>query len=113
MNKALYSTGVLLVSLLTLSVSAGRQGDPQPPPQTKAMPTAAPVRPGAGFGEIPLQFIPNRGQTANQVAFYVQGRDKTVFFAEDGLTFALGADSPGRWVVKLDFVDPNDDVRLV
>ena len=60
------------------------------------------------FGKIPLYFVPNEGQVDGPAAFYVQGKDKTIYFAPGGLTFALSgppARPPaGRWVVKLDFV---------
>ena len=83
------------------------------------------------FGKIPLQFIPNQGQMDGQVAYYVQGRDKTIYFTSEGLTFVLaeqvqkdgkkqpgpvdsnGSDATQRWVVKLDFVDSNADAKPV
>lgn len=60
-------------------------------------------------GSMPLHFIENRGQLDGSVAFYVQGRDKAVYFTHDGATFRLfdpSADVAGAqsWVVKLDFV---------
>lgn len=75
-----------------------------------------------GFGKLPLQFIPNEGQTDKAVGYYVEGRDKTIYFAAEGLTFALApserdetalpaARSASRWVVKLDFVDARKDAR--
>ncbi len=56
------------------------------------MPPVVPVvspRIGADFERIPLQFIPNEGQVDGPAAFYIQGRDKTVYFAAEGLTFLL------------------------
>ena len=68
------------------------------------------------------------------VAFYVQGKDKTLYFGPDGITFSLydlteGASRQSggpkaeverdrslpqpRWNVKLDFVSANPDVRPV
>ena len=41
------------------------------------------------YGRIPLQFIPNAGQVDGPAAFYIQGRDKTIYFAPEGLTFVL------------------------
>jgi hypothetical protein len=41
------------------------------------------------FGKISLQFIPNEGQVDNYVPYYVQGRDKTIYFTPKGLTFVL------------------------
>ncbi len=85
------------------------------------------------YGEMPLYFIANQGQLHEDVAFYVQGSDKTLYFTSSGVTFALvGGETntgmepiPGveaeflprtkpvsseRWAVKLDFVDANPSV---
>jgi hypothetical protein len=66
-----------------------------------------------------------------RVSFYVQGRDKTIYFTPEGLTFTLAQqkqevgknrlargeettpESTQRWVVKLDFVDSNADAKPV
>ena len=84
----------------------------------------------ASSDQLPLYFVENQGQVDNHhVSHYVQGRDRTIYFAPDGLTFALLggpatgvrqpdpatqapsrlAEPPGRsrWVVKLDFLASN------
>jgi len=72
---------------------------------------------------LPLYFIENKGQLDPRVAYYVQGKDKTLYFTEDGITYVLtekGNSLPSirkasfggkeesitqrSWVVKLDFV---------
>ena len=61
---------------------------------------------------MPLQFIPNEGQVEGPAVFYVPGKDKTVYFAAEGLTFVLHGQresTPERWVVKLDFVGSNPE----
>jgi hypothetical protein len=99
------------------------------------------------YGRMPLYFIPNTGQMDSQVAYYVQGKDKSLYFTPEGVTFALSRaknaegnrSSPAsqgrsmgklsararvkarnsapvaseRWVVKLDFVGANRDVRPI
>ncbi|MEW6742933.1 MAG: SBBP repeat-containing protein [Planctomycetota bacterium] len=61
------------------------------------------------FGNLPLYFVENRGQLDEQVAYYVKGADKTLYFTNDGLTISLqGKDQ--RWTVKLEFVDANPNV---
>jgi hypothetical protein len=93
----------------------------------------------AAFGRLPLTFIQNQGQVDARVAYYVQGRDKTLYFTPQGITFALtgpteGAPGPRatgpmaavrpvgfgtapssegghRWVLKLEFVGANPDVQ--
>ena len=66
------------------------------------------------FGKLPLYFVENRGQLDKRVGYYIQGRDKTVYFSDTGVTFALHSGSPAasadgsgsaqRYIVKLDFV---------
>jgi predicted outer membrane repeat protein len=70
------------------------------------------------FGKMPLYFIENQGQLDTEVDFYVQGSDKTLYFTPQGVTFALAgkkekakSEETQRWVVKLDFVGANPDVR--
>jgi len=70
------------------------------------------------FGRVPVFFVPNQGQTDDGVSFYVKGADKTVYFAPDGVTFAMnyparsGTEAGSeRWVVKLDFLGARKDVK--
>ncbi len=79
---------------------------------------------------LPLDFIPNRGQVDGQVSFYIKGSDRTVYFTPAGVTLALRkteiegkvskANSPaerkgrrapsGRsWVIKMDFIGARKD----
>ena len=85
----------------------------------------------ADFGKIPLQFIPNEGQIDGNVAYYIPGRDKMIYFTAEGLTFILSEKTQGdggkhsgpeegrasvppqRCVVKLDFVGSNRNVKPV
>ena len=57
--------------------------------------------------DLPLYFIENAGQTDERVAYYVQGRTTSIYFTKQGLTYSLRdplAGSPGRWVLKQDFI---------
>ena len=89
----------------------------------------------ADYGVLPLLFIPNQGQFDSRVVYAVQGRDKSIFFTEQGLTVVLtdkpvaasarkddrlrriGSPEPvaytpkKRWALKLDFVDANPQAR--
>jgi len=92
------------------------------------------------YGKLPLYFVENRGQADPRVAYYIQGRDTSVYFTSRGLTFALSGGraaqpvavprlqpaswtawerprpSPTaaqRWAVKLDFLGANPDVQPV
>ena len=128
-------------------------------------PAGATLKIDTDYGKMPLYFIPNQGQLDKQVAYYVQGKDKTLYFTEKGITFALTkpgpkgdlpavpdasgssrglredilsareaglrtkkadpegtvdggsghgpGDASGRWIVKLEFVGANEDVKPV
>src|SRR5437870_2788388 len=45
------------------------------------------------YGKLPLTFIANRGQLDRRVAYYVPGRDKSLYFTKGGVTFALAGKS--------------------
>lgn len=70
------------------------------------------------FGRAPVFFVPNQGQTADRVSFYIKGADKTVYFSPEGVTFALnypagpeGQKEFKRWTVKMDFIGARKDVK--
>ncbi|MGE5341639.1 MAG: SBBP repeat-containing protein [Candidatus Omnitrophota bacterium] len=66
------------------------------------------------FGKMPLYFIPNQGQLDKRVFYYVQGKDKTIYFTSEGVTFALSEKSKQkRWTVQLEFVGARKDVKPV
>jgi hypothetical protein len=85
------------------------------------------------FGRMPLYFIRNEGQMDERVAYYIQGKDKNLYFTSEGLTFVLTKMEPlekdgktpdprknlaenqarEQCVVKLDFVGANPDVHPV
>jgi len=88
------------------------------------------------LGQLPLYFVENQGQVNERVAYYIQGRDKTIYFTAEGVTFVLtdltpqppslqgrGSNSPPRvgeglgerslqrWAVKLDFIGARPNVH--
>ena len=112
MKRAVLTSTLLVMSLYSSATNT--------PPSLPAGQTAfsgqvgqavlSPLRPD--FAKFPLSFVPNRGQIDDRAAFYVQGKDKTVFFASEGVSFVLTTDDPpGRYAVKLDFLGPNPGVR--
>ncbi|MCX6028588.1 MAG: SBBP repeat-containing protein [Chloroflexi bacterium] len=117
---------LLLITALTLVV--GAWGAPAAHTATTRPFDYATTRVQPDWGKMPLYFIANQGQMDDRVAYYVQGSDKTLYFASEGVTFALtqkvSADArsrrfsaqeayssapneSSRWIVKLDFVDAN------
>jgi hypothetical protein len=63
------------------------------------------------WGQMPLIFVANQGQEDKRVAFSVQGRDKTLYFTPQGVTFGLTIPPDGedtaRLIIKLDFLNAN------
>ena len=129
---------ILVASLVLLTSCAAPFAVP-PHTKAKSTPVVAPA-PARSFDHLPLYFVENRGQTDPRVAFYVPGKDNTLYFAPDGLTLAFtspltlrakpgglpdagdaalasgGDEGPAqpaaqRWAVKLDFVGANPNVR--
>ncbi|MEW6744854.1 MAG: SBBP repeat-containing protein [Planctomycetota bacterium] len=114
--------GSLLVgSLLGLGGAGGGVVDSGAPPRSEGpsgqsdtplnsrVPDAERDRVAQAFGKLPLYFIENQGQLDGQVAYYVKGADKTLYFTKEGVTFSLQGEDQ-RWTVKLEFVGANADV---
>ena len=71
--------------------------------------SASPSLLKASFSKLPIYFIENRGVYPDEVKFYIQGADKTLFFTKGGITFRLkGKDR--AWAVQLEFVGANPEV---
>jgi hypothetical protein len=82
--------------------------------------------------QAPISFIENQGQIDQEVAYYVHGRDTSLYFTSQGVTFVLTDTKPGvtkptvqsvalrkeppaarsRYVLKLDFVGASPQVKL-
>jgi len=90
MKKTSFLLAGILIILFCLPASGGKPQGQMSAPGLPLVASPAAPRVDADYGKIPLQFIPNRGQTDGRVAYYVQGQDKTIYFTAEGLTFALG-----------------------
>lgn len=129
--------------ILLLIASTGGATGPQNAQKTDSIPfNSPPLKVDTNFGRMPLYFIPNKGQMDEHVAYYVQGKDKTLYFTSEGIIFDLAEpseenensttsnrkikESPvprkparktayaaGRWVVKLEFVGANEHVKAI
>src|SRR6202162_1874629 len=89
------------------------------------------------MGRMPLYFIENRGQLDSRVAYYVQGRDTTLYFTAEGMTLVQTEQQHGengvagrlekaslrrgipqmpdpgsRRIIKLDFVGANPNPKI-
>lgn len=100
---AVMLVGLVVVAGSALSVSLADSPDCQ----------ALPVE---SLGKMPLYFIENQGQLHEDVGYYVQGYDKTIYFTPCGVTYSLAKkvgknDAVQSWAVKLDFVGATPTVR--
>ena len=115
--------------LIALCVIGPRRPAIEGAPNPTVTPSDARV---AALTSMPLYFIENQGQAHNQVSLYLQGRDNSVYFTSQGLTFVLtqagvrgarnarhgrkDADTPGAInnaasALQLDFQDANPAVH--
>jgi uncharacterized repeat protein (TIGR02543 family) len=83
--------GVILVISLMAVFSVGTRTQPVNvvAPVVKDAVNKGQVTMDKDYGKMPLSFIPNKGQMDQQVYFYLQGKDKSVYFTSTGLTYAL------------------------
>jgi uncharacterized repeat protein (TIGR01451 family) len=127
MRKAFLASAILIfLSAIIFVSSIGPSDSPRGtlnPPAATAQVLAA--------KNLPLEFIPNAGQTNSRVSFYIKGSDRTVYFTPDGVTLALYKESKAKQpkqikvpvgpeeiepgprkslVVKIDFVGAQKDV---
>ncbi|MBN2197333.1 MAG: SBBP repeat-containing protein [Polyangiaceae bacterium] len=64
----------------------------------------------AAFARVPLYFVENRSVYPEEVKYYIEGADKTLYFTDQGITIRLNG-KDRAWVVKLDFVGASPDAR--
>ena len=106
-------TQTLLISLM-LSILVLLQAQAYSETEKKELSEADKARIEQSFGKLPLYFIENQGQVHEDVAYYVKGADKTLYFTQKGVTFALTGkegEKEKRWVVKLEFVGAHKNVK--
>ena len=128
-----------LTSALTLQPGTDINGKPLSQNPYKSV-AATKAKVEAALGRMPLYFVENRGQLDHRVAYYIQGSDTSIYFTNQGMTLALTgpaassrnkdaglqkgssqveslkriANEEGRrqrWVVKVDFIGANPNVK--
>jgi hypothetical protein len=136
MKKKTFSL-VNLVMVFTLLFSGGSRAAARAPDIARANSVQENAQLISSFDKLPLIFVQNQGQMDGRVAFSLQGRDTSIYFASDGLTFALtepitdttasspatprdlrsnstnlknSAEKTSRWILKLEFVGANPGV---
>jgi len=117
--------GCLLAATLGIGMWALFQGTPQ---LTDAeAETETNVRVLGRFGKLQLHFIENQGQADERVAYYLHGRDTSIYFTTESVVFALSEaaekrsplaqvslrdpEPRQRWSVKLEFLGANPEVK--
>jgi hypothetical protein len=157
MKKAIMIVVVGLVCLFTVSTANQKQSLPARAADSIQPLKLSSVKLEADFGRMPLYFIGNKGQMDGRVDYYVQGKDKSLYFSPGGVTFILasaeaskeesagkdllglkqkeaqhyslisgdvagdfvressgeGIKAAERWVVKLEFIGADRDVRPI
>jgi len=110
MKKAIVIVIAGLACVFTIGTANQKQSLSQESPDSAQPLKPSSVRLEPDFGRMPLYFIVNQGQMDERVDYYVQGKDKSIYFSPGGVTFVLNS-SAERWSIKLDFVDADRDVR--
>ena len=82
MKTQFVALGLIVILMLAMPISAPNALQPHIAAQAQVEPD---------YGQLPLYFVENQGQMDEHVAYYLQGSDKTIYFAPDGVTFALTA----------------------
>ena len=113
---------VVILGLACLfAVSTANQNQSLPSGTSDAVQSlkSSSVKLAADFEKMPLYFIANKGQMDERVDYYVQGKDKSIYFGPGGVTFVLASaeasklEAEEHWVVKLDFVGSDRAVRPI
>ena len=107
-DRSLYALTLGLLCLLgwmvsrtpqTFLGSAGGKGSRAVPAQWTGAPAQVPPRTRQriveAYGKLPLYFVENRGQLDARVAYYIQGRDTSVYFTRG----ARQENGISRWTV--------------
>jgi len=63
------------------------------------------------FSNMPVSLIPNQGQLDDRVDYYIQGKDKTIYFGAEGVTFALTKADEKRISNLLENRKPGERIR--
>ena len=132
----IYAVLVLVFFAVSSSHFQAQKGNVSPLEAKSGLKQAS-VKIDKDYGKMPLIFIPNQGQLDKKVYYYVQGKDKTVYFTSEGITYDLAVSNwllalrrvssstvfdderklkdtsqpSQRWVVKLEFVGAKKNVK--
>jgi len=81
-------------------------------PGARRTEAAAPTRPSIGYGQLPLAFEANQGQSDGQVKFLARGEGYSLFLTATEAVLSLRAPAPSSTVVRMRLVDANAQPTL-
>ena len=96
-----------LVCLFTISPESRNQNLSSGTADAVQTPNPSTVKLEANYGKMPLYFIANKGQLDDRVAYYVQGKDKSIYFCPGEVTFVLNTNSDKIQSIKSGLIDEN------
>jgi hypothetical protein len=116
---------IRLVAPLFVAVLLGIAGFLQPLPSPRSnlslrgskvalrspftLPQTPPAETENLLSQLPLYFIENQGQIGSGARYYIQGRDRTLYFSPSGVIFRLAG--PPTHIVTLQFSGADPDVQ--
>jgi YVTN family beta-propeller protein len=80
------------------------------PGRSMPLPSAPPAMPG--FGNLPLWFVPNAGQTDPLVRFQANSANGAIFFTPDQIAFSLTSNAQSPAVVRLRLEGANPTAEM-
>ena len=111
MDKRFLAGAVLVSSCCFLTARAVQPAPIRQKTVSPSSPKDSILRTQPDFGKMAVDFIPNRGQLDERIAFYIQGTDKTIFFNSEGLTFVLTKAGEKRRGTGQENRTPDDRMR--
>ena len=82
--RTLSALAGIAVALLSASPSETSESAVVPSVETPA----ASLRAVEGYGKLPLYFIKDQGRLDPRVAYYIEGRDKSIYFTPERVAYA-------------------------
>ena len=89
MKKTFSVLALVSLTVFFISAGGGETGSRRSPQGISPAHNDQNMKMDADYGKMPLYFIPNQGQMDARVAYYLQGKDKTIYFTSEGLTYVL------------------------
>ena len=89
MEKRILAGAVLITCISFLTPGTGMPAVTEQIFHSPSASSARVLQAQPDFSNMPVSLIPNQGQLDDRVDYYIQGKDKTIYFGAEGVTFAL------------------------